>query len=79
MVIFLKAGGQLRGALRPDVDEFTRRVEIEAGKSLREILTAIGVNPAFVAYAVRGDELKRLDYVPVEGDVITLQPPVSGG
>jgi molybdopterin converting factor small subunit len=79
MVIFLKAGGQLRAKLQPDVDEFTRRVETEAGKSLREILTAIGVNPAFVAYAVAGDQLKRLDYVPADGDVITLQPPVSGG
>ena len=79
MTIYLKAGGQLRLKLRPDVDEYTRRVEIEAGKSLREILTGIGVDPAFVAFAVKDEQLKRLDYVPADGDVITLQPPVSGG
>ncbi len=79
MVIYLKAGGELRVKLQPDVDEYTRRVETEAGKSLREILDDIGLNPAFVAFAFKDGRLKRLDYIPSEGDIITLQPPVSGG
>jgi molybdopterin converting factor small subunit len=79
MVILLRGGGELGRKLRPDVDEYTRRVEAAEGKTLAEILTGIGVNPGFVAFAVKGQELKRLDYVPSDGDVITLQPPVSGG
>jgi len=79
MVIFLKAGGELRTKLNPDVDFYTRRVETKEGQSLRDILIGIGINPAFVAFAYRDDKVTRLDYVPLDGEVITLQPPVSGG
>lgn len=79
MVIYFKAGGELREKLQPDVDYYTRRVETEAGQSLKDILEGIGINPGFVAFAVKDGKLKRLDYVPSEGEVITLQPPVSGG
>jgi sulfur carrier protein ThiS len=79
MIIYLKAGGELRSKLKPDVDLYTRRVETDEGQSLKDILIGIGINPAFVAFAYRDDKIKRLDYVPVDGDVITLQPPVSGG
>jgi sulfur carrier protein ThiS len=79
MTVYLKAGGELGRRLRPDVDEFTRRVEAQPGQRLREILAAVGIDPGLVAFAIKGDQLKRLDYVPADGDVITLQPPVSGG
>jgi sulfur carrier protein ThiS len=79
MVIFLKAGGELRAKLKPDVDQYTRRVEIEEGMSLAEILTAIGINPSFVAFAFKDGTLKRLDHLPSDGDIITILPPVSGG
>ncbi len=79
MVIHLKAGGQLREMLKPDVDYYTRRVETEAGKNIKEILTAVGINPAYVAFIYLDGKVKHLDYVPSEGQLITLQPPVSGG
>lgn len=79
MEIFLKAGSELRNRLNPDVDYYTRRVQTVPGKSIKEILTDIGIDPAFVAFAYTGGKLKRLDYVPEEGQSITLQPPVSGG
>jgi sulfur carrier protein ThiS len=79
MVIYLKAGGELRSRLKPDVDHYTRRVEIEEGRNLKEILIGIGINPAFVAFAFKDERVRRLDYVPLDGDIITLQPPVSGG
>jgi sulfur carrier protein ThiS len=79
MVIYLKAGGELRSKLQPDVDHYTRRVETEVGKTLSDILTGIGISPAFVAFAFKDGQLKRLDFIPSEGDEITLQPPVSGG
>lgn len=79
MVITLRAGGLLREKLQPDLDAYSRRVEIEAGLSLAEILTAIGLDPSLVAFAVKDGKMQRLSYVPSDGDVITLQPPVSGG
>jgi molybdopterin converting factor small subunit len=79
MIIYLKAGGELRSKLQPDVDYYTRRIEAEAGKTLSDILMGIGVSPAFVAFAFKDGQLKRLDYLPSDGDIITLQPPVSGG
>ena len=79
MTVYFKAGGELGRRLRPDVDEYTRRVEAQPGQRLSEILAGIGVDPALVAFAIKDDQLKRLDYVPADGDVITLQPPVSGG
>ncbi len=79
MVIYLKAGGELRVKLNPDIDHYTRRIETHEGKSLAEILMEIGINPSFVAFAFKDGRLKRLDHIPSDGDVITLQPPVSGG
>ena len=79
MVIFLKAGGDLGRKLQPDVDAYTRRVEVEEGKTLREILQGIGVDPRFVAFAVKGERVEQMSLVPGNGDTITLLPPVSGG
>jgi molybdopterin converting factor small subunit len=79
MVIFLKAGGELGRKLQPNVDTYTRRVDAEEGKSLREILQGIGVSPGFVAFAVKGERIEHLSLVPEDGDTITLLPPVSGG
>jgi molybdopterin converting factor small subunit len=79
MVVYLKAGSELRVRLKPDIDYYTRRVETEEGKSIKEILTAIGVNPALVAFVYTEGKVKGLDYIPSDGQSITLQPPVSGG
>lgn len=79
MVIYLKAGSELRCRLKPDIDYYTRRVETKAGKSIKEILTDLGVNPALVAFVYTEGKVRRLDYVPSDGQNITLQPPVSGG
>jgi molybdopterin converting factor small subunit len=79
MVIFLRSGGKLRDRLKPDVDQYTRRVEVEGDRSLRDILNEIGVPDTLVAFAFANGKLERLEYQPVHGDVITLQPPVSGG
>ena len=79
MIIFLRSGGKLRDKLKPDVDQYTKRVEVEGEKSLREILNEVGVPDSLVAFAFANGKLERLDYRPADGDVITLQPPVSGG
>ena len=79
MIIFLKAGGQLRARLNPDVDHYTRKVEIDGEKTIGEILKFISLDSAFVALIHVDGKLKDLSYKPSDGQTITLQPPVSGG
>jgi len=79
MVVYLKAGSILRHLLKPNVDYYTRCVKTDSGKSLKEILTNIGINPGLVAFAYTRGKVIGLDYIPFDGQNITLQPPVSGG
>jgi hypothetical protein len=79
MVIYLKSGGKLREKLKPDIDQYTRKVEVEDGLSLREILDRFEIPVDQIAFSFVDGHLKRLDYYPEDGQMITLQPPVSGG
>lgn len=79
MTVYLRGGGMLREYLRPDVDEYTRRVDAAAGSTLRAILESIGVRPGHVAMAFVNDRLVTLSYAPQDGETITLRPPVQGG
>ncbi len=79
MIIYLRAGGQLREKLKPDVDHYTRKVEIDGEKTIAEILKDISVDSAFVALIHVDGKLKDLSFKPSDGQTITLQPPVSGG
>ena len=79
MVIYLRAGSELRERLKPDIDYYTRRIETDEGKTIKEILADIGINPALVAFVYTSGNVKRLNYIPSDGQRITLQPPVSGG
>jgi hypothetical protein len=79
MIIYVRAGGQLRRMINPDVDHYTRKVEIEDGKNIGDILKSISLDPAYVAIVHVDGKIKTLSYVPSNGQTITLQPPVSGG
>ena len=79
MVIYLKSGGKLREKLKPDIDQYTRKVELENAMQLREILSRLDIPADSIAFAFVDGNLKRLDYVPENGQIIILQPPVSGG
>lgn len=79
MTILIKAGGMLTDYLKPDVDAYTRKVEAAEGLTLRQILESIGVPPGHVAMAFVDFRLINLAYVPKDGDVVTLRPPVQGG
>jgi sulfur carrier protein ThiS len=79
MVVYLKAGSELRERLNPDHDHYTRRVEVPEGTRVKEILEDIGLNPAFVAFVYAGGKVRGFDYIPRDGETITLQSPVSGG
>lgn len=79
MVIYLKAGSELRHRLKPDIDYYTRRIETDAGKTIKEVLIDLGINPSLVAFVYTEGKVKSLDFIPSDGQSITLQPPVSGG
>ena len=79
MVIFLQSGARLAPYLRPDVDRYTRKLTIVGNPSVREIIADLGVPSGLVAFAVVDGNHKRLDYRPVDGEYVTLQPPAGGG
>jgi sulfur carrier protein ThiS len=79
MIIYFKAGTRLRDILNPDIDYYTRKIETEEGLSVREILESIDINPENVAFAYSDGIMRKLDYKPLEGENITLQPPINGG
>lgn len=79
MRVLIKAGGVLTDYLRPDVDAHTRQVEAAEGQTLRQILESIGVPPGHVAMAFVESTIVPLSYVPKEGEVVTIRPPVQGG
>jgi len=77
--LLLRSGGKLRDYLKPDVDQYTRRVEVGDDLTLRQILNVLETPEGLVAFAFADGKLRRLDYRPGDGDTVTLQPPVSGG
>ncbi len=79
MIVYLRSGGKLHELLKPDVDQYTRRVETDEGATLVEILGELGIPLAMVAFAFVAGKVQKLGYVPSEGDVITIQSPVAGG
>lgn len=79
MTIYLKTGGRLNQLLKPNIDDFTRQVVIEENLTLKEILLKMDFQVDQIAFAYVEGRFQRLDYRPKEGQVITLQPPVSGG
>jgi len=79
VIVYLKSGGALRERLRPDVDHYTRRLEVDGTPSLKEILDGLEIPLVFVAFAFVNGKFEHLDYRPADGETVTLQPPVAGG
>jgi sulfur carrier protein ThiS len=53
--------------------------DIEAGRSVRETLAAIGINPETVALVVVNEEHQMKDYIIQEGDAIRVLAVIGGG
>lgn len=79
MIIFFRSGGKLREKLNPDVDEYTRKIVVNGNPSIQQILDSLNIPTGLVAFAFVNGHFKRLNYQPHDGEIITLQPPVSGG
>ena len=69
----------LAAYLKPDPGTHARQVEAAEGQTLRQILESIGVPPGHVAMAFVESTIVPLSYVPKDGEVVTLRPPVQGG
>jgi len=55
-------------------------MQLEAGKSLREIIEQAGcadISPLLVA--VNQEQVTDMDYIVQDGDEVALMPPFSGG
>jgi len=54
-------------------------VQVEAGRTVRETLAALGIVPEVVALVVVNEEQKSKDYMIQEGDVIRVLAVIGGG
>ncbi len=79
MIVYFQAGGLLKDYIEPDVDAYTRKIELESGLTVKEIMERINLRPALVSLALSGGKIVPLSYVPRDGEVIVLRPPVQGG
>lgn len=79
MAVYLRARHALRQWLNPNVDQNTRCVGVPEGGSLKEILEAIGINPALTAICYSEGKVIGFEYKPRDGQIITLHQLVSGG
>jgi sulfur carrier protein ThiS len=52
---------------------------VEAGRTVRETLAALGIVPEVVALVVVNEEQQSKDYVIQEGDVIRVLAVIGGG
>jgi hypothetical protein len=79
MLISVRAGGELNRFLKPNIDEYTMQIETPDGVTIGGIIGLLGIDIKLVALVHTRGKVQRFDYVPQDGEVITLQPPVSGG
>ena len=53
--------------------------EINSPKSIKEIISEMGIPDGMVMMVAINDQQKDFNYVPQDGDDIKLIPPISGG
>ena len=54
-------------------------VDVQAGRTVRETVTAMGIPPAIIALVLVNDVQKPKDYSLQEGDMVRLLMVVGGG
>jgi hypothetical protein len=79
MTIMLRTGGQLREMLKPAVDHYTRKVDCPDGSNMEAILKQIGLDRKYIAFIYVDGKVCDFSYIPKDKQIVTLQPPVSGG
>ena len=66
------------GMLKSIIGE-VKETSVEAGVSVRQALTAIGINPDLVAGVFVNGEQQTKDYILQDGDVVKLMAVIGGG
>ena len=54
-------------------------VSVEAGRTVREAIAALGMPPEIVALVMVNEEQRPKDYILQEGDVVKLMAVLGGG
>ncbi len=54
-------------------------ISVEAGRTLREAVTALGMPPEIVALVLVNDEQQSKDYCLQDGDVVKIAAVAGGG
>jgi len=76
----VRSGGLLKGYLSPDVDAYTREVELgELPVTLRTLLQRFGIPEGLVAFGLVDGRMLRLDEPVPDGATLILQTPAGGG
>lgn len=79
MLVTLQTRGYLQQVF-PDKKD-TAVIEIKGEpESVRALIARLNIHPDLVMVVLSGDGQRRdLDYVPADGEVVTILPPISGG
>jgi sulfur carrier protein ThiS len=66
------------GMLKSYIGEL-KETSVEAGRSVRETLVTVGINPDLVAGVFVNGEQQTKDYILQDGDVVKLLAVIGGG
>ncbi len=66
------------GALR-DVVGGHAEIQVDAGRTVRDTLVALGIVPEVVALVVVNEEQRSKDYVIKDGDIVRVLAVIGGG
>jgi sulfur carrier protein ThiS len=56
-----------------------KETSVDAGQSVRESLSILGINPDLVAGVFVNDEQQTKDYILKDGDIVKLLAVIGGG
>ncbi len=66
------------GTLKSYIGE-QAEVAVDAGRTVRETMTALGIPPEIIALVLVNDAQQAKDYVVQDGDVVRLLAVIGGG
>jgi len=66
------------GALKKYIDD-REEVEIESGRTIRQVLSELGIPAEIVALVVVNEEQKSKDYTLEDNDVVRILAVIGGG
>ena len=69
---------RLSGPLR-DFNGGKSELQVQPGRTVREVVTNLGIVPETIAVVVVNDEQSTKDYVIQEGDVVLVLAIIGGG